>query len=178
MYLFTVLQSRSDSSKPPEMKVTLEMNDWDAKTLLHSDMRHSTESEPEASIRLLGRATQLHPGCTSIYVGDHEPFTEANDRGYSLAPGYNARVAAQRTKFPTARFEYQCGEGNLADKFSRMKQFILHRADIEEARSTAMEVLSRYREMGKTAYCVVGSGRGGGTSRVYQTEAIASMFEP
>ena len=77
----------------------VEMTEWDEKTKRHCDMAHSTQSEPEAALRLLGRAAQLHPGGRALYVGDHAPFIDAVDRGYSLSPGYNSRIRRQRESF-------------------------------------------------------------------------------
>ena len=85
---------------------------WDPRTLAHCNVQHSTVSEPEAAIRLLGRATTLYPGCTAIYVTDHEAFVDAVERGSSISPVYNARVSAHRRKFTMSRFVYAPGGPN------------------------------------------------------------------
>jgi hypothetical protein len=118
----------------------------------------STVSEPEAAARLLDETAKLFPGMVPHYITDHDPFVGAFERGFSIAPGYNSRVARIRDRHPDATLSYQPGESMIADKYSRFHAQVLSAADAEAAKSVASQILCGV--MGQTDCArVVGRGR-------------------
>jgi hypothetical protein len=131
---------------------------WRASSGGTLDVGLSTVSEPEAAARLLDDAAALFPGCVPLYVTDHEPFVGAHSRGFSIAPGYNSRVARIRDRHPCASLVFQPGESMLADKYSRFLAVGLDEDDVEAAKQVAASLLAS--SVGETEKIrVVGRGR-------------------
>ena len=122
------------------------------------DVGLSTVSEPEAAARLLDDAARMFPGCVPLYVTDHEPFVGAHHRGFSIAPGYNSRVARIRDWHPQASLVFQPGESMLADSYSRFAAHFLSDDDREAAKAVAAALLGGCVGQTGTAR-VVGRGR-------------------
>jgi hypothetical protein len=126
---------------------------WGSRERGTLDFRQSCVSESEAAVRLFDAAAKLHTGSTATYVTDHEAFTLAALRGHSISPVYNTRISRILDRHPNARFIFQPGDTNLADKYSRFVAKELTPEDREAAIGEARRLLDG---------CDVGRGVGVG----------------
>jgi hypothetical protein len=138
-YAGIVCKRRPDGS----YDVTLVQHRWGRAARSTLSLDHSTNSEPEATIRLLDAATRLHPGAKVIYVTDHGPFRDAYLHGYSKSPAYNSRITRVRDRHPHTRINFQPGDTMIADKYSRFVSHTLSDADREATIALAEQLFSR-----------------------------------
>jgi hypothetical protein len=141
-----------------ELTTAMFQHPWRRRLVGTLDYGLSTVSEPEAAARLLDETRRIFPSMVPLYVTDHEPFVGAFERGFSIAPGYNSRVARIRDRHPDASLVYQPGESMVADKYSRFEAHVLSAADAEAAKTIASRIFGGVE--GQTGDArVVGRGR-------------------
>ena len=148
---------------PPSSSPYLIQHAWSRAEMSKHRLHHSTNSEPEAIVRVSRLLAEAGDECP-LFVSDHEQFAWALTKGSSLSQTNDERLAQIS---PWARVAFEPGRLNLADKYSRFQADMLLADDAAEASRRAKWYLSS-RICGP-AYGIVGSGRSR-PSRTLHTE--------
>ena len=135
---------------------------WTHEEAERLNVKRSTNSEPEAVVRVSELLVSLGDPGRHLFVSDHQQFTYAMQKGYSLSQENNERL---KRLAPWSDIVFEPGRLSIADPYSRFHRKSLTSDDAAEAIARSRVYADACRR--GSAYGIVGWGRSA-PSRVFR----------